>query len=50
LADEATGFQDARARDALAKILEDFVAKELRRWPSTFPGDFYKKLFWLRGL
>jgi P63C domain len=49
LVDEATGFQDARARDALAKILEDFVAKELRKWVSTFPPEYYKELFRLRN-
>jgi hypothetical protein len=49
LVDEATGFQDTRARDALAKILEAFVTKELRKWVSTFPADFYKELFRLRG-
>lgn len=45
LVDEATGYQDARARDALAKILENFVAKEIQRWVRTFPADFYKELF-----
>lgn len=49
LVDEATGYQDTRARDALAKILEAFIAKELRRWVSTFPPEFYKELFRLRG-
>ena len=37
LVDEATGYQNLRARDALAKILEAFVAKELRKWVRTFP-------------
>lgn len=50
LVDEATGYQSDRARDALAKILEAFVAKELRRWISTFPSDFYKEMFRLRKL
>lgn len=50
LVDEATGFQDERARDALAKILEAFVAKELRKWVRTFPVEFYKELFRLRGI
>ncbi|HEY1732684.1 MAG TPA: P63C domain-containing protein [Terriglobales bacterium] len=50
LVDEATGYQADRARDALAKILEAFVAKELRRWVKTFPADFYKELFRLRGI
>jgi hypothetical protein len=47
--DEVTGYQDARAKDALAKILEAFIAKELRKWVSTFPVDYYKELFRLRG-
>jgi hypothetical protein len=50
LVDEATGYQADRARDALAKILQAFVAKELRKWVKTFPSDFYKELFRLRGL
>ena len=50
LVDEATGFQDDRARDALAKILEAFVAKELRAWVHTFPVDYYKQLYRLRSL
>lgn len=45
LVDEATGYQDARARDALAKILERFIAKEIRRWVRTFPPDFYREMF-----
>ncbi|MGB6690898.1 MAG: P63C domain-containing protein [Terracidiphilus sp.] len=49
LVDEATGYQDVRAKDALAKILEAFIAKELRKWISTFPVDYYKELFRLRG-
>jgi P63C domain. len=49
LVDEATGYQDKRGRDALAKILEDFVAKELKKWVSTFPSDYYKQLFRLQG-
>jgi hypothetical protein len=49
LVDEATGYQEARERDALAKILEAFVTKELRKWVSTFPADYYKELFRLRG-
>lgn len=49
LVDEATGYQDKRGRDALAKILEEFVAKELKKWVSTFPPDYYKELFRLQG-
>ena len=44
LVDEATGYQDDRDRQALAKILEAFVAKELRKWVKTFPVDYYREL------
>jgi hypothetical protein len=50
LVDEATGYQEVRARDALARILEAFVAKELQAWVRTFPDDFYSELFRLREL
>jgi hypothetical protein len=50
LVDEATGYQRDRARDALAKILEAFIAKELQPWLHTFPSDFYQEMFRLRGL
>lgn len=50
LVDEATGRQKDRAADALAKILEAFVAKELQPWVKTFPSEFYEQLFRLRGL
>lgn len=50
LVDEATGYQRDRAKDALSKILEEFIAKELRPWVRTFPDEFYENLFRLRGL
>jgi hypothetical protein len=50
LVDEATGYQRDRAADALAKILEAFIAKELQPWVKTFPPDYYEQLFRLRGL
>lgn len=50
LVDEATGYQDVRSRDALAKILEAYVAKELRPWVKTFDVAFYQEIFRLRGL
>lgn len=49
LIDEATGFQDDRAHDALVRILERFIAKELRPYVKTFPHDFYKEIYRLRG-
>lgn len=50
LVDEATGYQELRAKDALSRILEAFIAKELQPWVKTFPDDFYRQLFRLRGL
>lgn len=50
LVDEATGYQKDRARDALAKILEAYVAKELQPWVKTFPLDYYEQMCRLRGL
>ncbi len=48
LIDEATGFQDLRPRYALAKILEQFVDKEYRKWTRTFPLEYFKELCRLR--
>lgn len=48
LVDEATGYQDIRARNALNKVLEKFIAEELRKWAKTFPNEFYKEMFRLR--
>lgn len=50
LIDEATGYQRDREKNALAKILEDFVAKELRPWVTTFPADYYEGMFKIYGL
>ena len=49
LVDEATGYQDYRARTALNEILEQFIADELRKWTKTFPDEFYKQMFRLRN-
>lgn len=49
LVDEATGYQYFRARRALEEILDQFIAKELRKWSKTFPDEFYEQLFKLRG-
>ncbi len=50
LVDEATGYQDVRTKNALEKILSEFVDKELQVYLKTFPDDFYKEMFRLRGL
>lgn len=49
LVDEATGFQDIRARDALIKLLERYVSKPALPWVKTFDDDFYREMFRLHG-
>jgi len=49
LVDEATGYQKDRAKEALAEILEKFVAKELQGWTRTFPLEFYEHIFRLQN-
>lgn len=49
LVDEATGFQYARTRDALQKLLEQYVSRELARWERTFELDFYRNIYRLKG-
>lgn len=44
LVDEATGYQHDRASDALAKILEQYVATELAQWCKTFPREYYQEV------
>lgn len=48
LVDEATGFQDIRAKDALAKIFEQFLSEERQKWTRTFPLEFYREIHRLR--
>lgn len=50
LIDEATGYQKDRERDALAKILEAFVAKDIQPYVKTFPPEYYEELFRIHGL
>ena len=50
LIDEATGFQEDRAKNALETILRQWISDELARWAKTFPDDYYKNLFRLRNL
>lgn len=49
LVDEVTGYQYDRDRQALNKILEAYIVKELMPWTKRFPDEFYKHLFRLRG-
>jgi hypothetical protein len=49
LIDEVTGYQLERDRDALHKILEAYIAKELLPWTKRFPDEFYQQMFRLQG-
>jgi len=49
LVDEATGYQQDRARDELNRILEAYISKELLPWTRRFPDDFFKHTFRLHG-
>lgn len=49
LVDEATGFQDVRAKDALIRLLEKYVSKEAFPWVKSFDNEFYREMFRLHG-
>lgn len=49
LVDEATGYQEVRDKDALQKILDAYLSKELSAWAKRFPDEFYKEIFRLKG-
>jgi hypothetical protein len=48
LVDEATGYQDVRARDALRQILDRYLKTEYAAWAKRFPDTFYKEMFKLK--
>jgi hypothetical protein len=45
LVDEATGYQEDRAKDELQKILEAYITEDLRTWIKTFPNEFFKQVY-----
>lgn len=49
LVDEATGYQQFRARDELQKILAAYISAELLPWSKRFPDAFYEELHRVRG-
>lgn len=48
LVDEATGFQEVRAKDALQAYLEKVIRKELAAWVKRFPIEFFRELYRLK--
>ena len=49
LVDEATGFQEERAKDELQIILAAYIHKELMPWTKRFPDEFFRHLYRLQG-
>lgn len=49
LVDEATGYQEVRARQELQQILEAYVLAEFRPWVKRFPDEFFKEIYRLQG-
>jgi hypothetical protein len=50
MVDEATGYQEVRDRLALQEILDKYLTDEWAKWTKTFPDEYYKELFRLRGM
>lgn len=49
LVHEATGYQEVRDREALQEILKRYISEDLMGWVRTFPMEFYKQVFRLKG-
>jgi hypothetical protein len=49
LVDEATGYQEVRARYELQAILEKYVRAEFRPWLKTFPDEFFEQMYRIHG-
>jgi len=49
LVDEATGYQEERAKNDLQKFLSLYLSEEKLAWAKMFPDEYYKHLFRLWG-
>lgn len=49
LVDEATGYQELRAKQALRIKLQALIADDMQEWAKTFPEDFWIQLARLEG-
>jgi hypothetical protein len=49
LVDEATGYQDVRARGELQTVLNAFLRESFAAWSKRIPDEFYKQIYRLRG-
>jgi P63C domain len=50
LIDEATGYQEVRAKHALQIKLQAFIADEMQEWAKMFPDEFWYELARLEGI
>ena len=50
LIDEATGYQELRAKRALQLKLQAFIADEMQDWAKMFPDDFWFELARIEGV
>jgi hypothetical protein len=49
LVDEATGYQEDRAKDELTKILKAYISPKLLPWTQKFPHEFFRQVYRLHG-
>lgn len=49
LVDEATGYEKARERDDLQRLLAEYVAEEFRPWVRKFPDKFFTEVLRIYG-
>lgn len=49
LVDEATGFQEKRAKDELQQIIDAYIRPEWKRYGSKFPEAFFREVYRLHG-
>jgi hypothetical protein len=49
LVDEATGYQETRARNDLQRLVAEYVDEGFRRWVARFPDDFFTQALRVYG-
>ncbi len=49
LVDEATGYQEYRAKNDLREYFDKFLRDEYGKWTKRFPDEFFEAMFRMRG-
>lgn len=49
LVDEASGFQEERARNELQTLLKNFINEDLLKWTQKFPHSFFRETYRIYG-